>query len=195
MKKLIFTMLIALFSILSFNEANSCPTGYTFMTYQVQIGTCTFNVDVCVDCNVAYPSDVTLVGYYPVETCNQVLTPWEVRSKIINDLKSAIRLNSLCGLPGPCNGGEMTWDVYVPLCYQKVWVNGNILYFACTETCYCKQTKTLCWDTGNNKFVKTTSTPIIVNGTINDLCPNPEPQDPDENNPITGCFNSATLCQ
>ena len=75
MKKLIFTMLIALFSILSFNEAKAqdCPVGYQEKPYSIIIGGCTYNVLVCVDCNIAYPSDVILKKYSKADTnCNQL---------------------------------------------------------------------------------------------------------------------------
>ena len=49
MKKLIFTMLIALFSILSFNEAKaqSCPPGYQTGNIIINICGCDYYINYC----------------------------------------------------------------------------------------------------------------------------------------------------
>lgn len=148
-------MLIALFSIISLNEAKAqCDAGFTPTTYQVTIGSCLYNVTICLQCNVAYPSRIGTYIYYSKvnSNCVQLLNDWEVNSKIYNDLYSAIRLNSLCGLPGPCGVSPRTWRVQEPRCFYKD-IDGGVQN--CDVETYCEYEISICWDPIKNVFVRT----------------------------------------
>ena len=194
MKKLIFTMLIALFSILSFNEAiATCPSGYSSYTITKVIGDCIYEISGCFQCNIAYPSNLILAGYKKLGNCNNSMNESEVQQKIKDVISDVRFIDSLCGLPGPCNtGAARVIKEKIPICWYATSNNDNITYIPCNpDNCYCELTITYCWN--GTEYTKSISYSMYCSNPWI-LCPLPvPPQFPDNGFP-TECYNFSLEC-
>jgi hypothetical protein len=161
MKKLIFTMLIALFSILSFNEAKaqSCPPGYQTGNIIINICGCDYYINYCFQCNISYPSQIKLNHYYKDDNCDLQCSEETVNSYLRDYFSNPQFLDSLCGLPGPCPNNGREWVEEFPLCYYKIKFQGDndkyyIDYVPCDQN-RCVELFRLCWDPLTISFLKT----------------------------------------
>jgi len=205
MKKIIlFSLIVLIGFFLKFDLKAACPSGYgyTQTTRLVTVGGCDFNVEICYKCMGIQPGEIRVWGFTKIDpNCDPGLDENQIAAAIYGTVYSPIYLNTLCGLPGPCESGNELWytEIY-EICWWKTYLNGNIWYFPCNlENCYCWILKKLCWD-GFRYVSLTVQGPAWSCSGYNDdpleKCPL-EPEQvgvPTEQNPHTDCFHLWTPC-
>jgi hypothetical protein len=155
MKKLIFTMLIALFSILSFNEAKAtCPSGWSSTIDTLTIDGCDYMIELCLQCNISYPSNILLRSITPLDSNCDLENKDVLISMIYSIIYEPNYVSALCFYPGPCGSPtERTWTMRKDFCW-KVYKNDkeNNKYMICDDNCYCTKTVVICWNNLTQSF-------------------------------------------
>jgi hypothetical protein len=191
---LIIVILIALFG---FNNAISCPTGYTSIAKVITVGDCDYIVDICVKCPTGpVPGFITLTGFTLVDpNCNNSLNINQVFEGIKAAIMNFTFIQDLCAQlqAPPCNEAQPITFIWYN-CWKKERINyfgvDHIYYSACDYDTYCEITKIYCWN-GQDFTITIVSGPT-QNGEPD--CPYSYPPDPENYNEPTNCFRIHTEC-
>ncbi|MCX6155367.1 MAG: hypothetical protein NT007_14535 [Candidatus Kapabacteria bacterium] len=199
MKRFAFLIVVAVVAMFnSFQaKATDCPPGATLVTRTLNIGICTYHVEICYKCDPAAPNYIKIFGWAKVPSdCDNGLNSNQEYEALCQQVYQASFVNALCEMPGPCDEypGGFHWTFAEQICWFKMNIDGVIWYFHCNlEDDYCYAGFRLCWDPVKGVFVTLQTSPYEISG--NPTCTTSVLSVPD---PLPGnsseCFYLQTPC-
>lgn len=185
-KFLIFVLTLMFASGVAAN-AGGCAYGISIW-HNFSIGECEYKANFCVECNATNPSKFYFKYLVKIDGgCAGDFN--EANDYVDSLLNEPAFLNTLCGLPGPCQSAPKPYEVIRPMCWKKTNTEGSIVYSQCEGTAVCKTPWGLCWDGAQFVIDYGTST---IEGSFSCFGAT-EPDDPEEEE-TTGCFYAVTPC-
>ncbi len=170
MKKILVMMVFVFGMMVSWvgeAEAHTCPTGFTPMHINMDVGGCPYAVELCVKCSVTgyTASSVAVVGFTPIVTdpaCDPEMTFKEVcqyiETYVTNPDFYYTYVCTLTNVPPPCPSQSVEIELYHYNCWQieliEYFGEETLHYYTCDDA-YCLETITWCYDANNNEYVRT----------------------------------------
>ncbi|MCK5740860.1 MAG: hypothetical protein KAH48_01470 [Chlorobi bacterium] len=168
MKKILVMMVFVLGMMLGWvGEAEAqCPTGFTPMTVNIDVGGCPYEVQLCVKCSLTgyTASSVMIMGIMPIP-----MTPACVNNMPYDDVVQYVELfvtnpdyyyTYVCTTndPPPCPAQSGEIELYHWNCWKieliEYFGDETLHFTPCGDT-YCYEKITWCYDANFNKYNRT----------------------------------------